>query len=78
MFSQAKVIEIYRIVDDFCKKFAKIQERITVSNSIASLFMEKLPHGFRKAPGRFSAFLTAFSREGGEVFRPRGRSDTYS
>ena len=28
MFSEAKVTEIYCMADDFCKEFAKVQEKI--------------------------------------------------
>ena len=31
MFSEAKVTEIYCMADDFCKEFAKVQEKYMVS-----------------------------------------------
>ena len=33
MFSEAKVTEIYCLVDDFCKEFAKYQENHMFSSS---------------------------------------------
>ena len=32
MFSEAKITEIYCMADDFCKEFAKVQEKYTIED----------------------------------------------
>ena len=45
MFSEAKVREIYCMADDFCKEFAKVQEKYMV---------EDRKHKHRNKPNRMS------------------------
>ena len=40
MFSEAKVIEIYCLADDFCKEFAKYQENHMLSTVMVVKYME--------------------------------------
>lgn len=44
MFSEAKVTEIYPMADDFCKEFAKVQEKYMVEKN----------HKHRNKPNRMS------------------------
>lgn len=45
MFSEAKVTEIYCMADDFCKEFAKVQEKYMV---------EDRKHKHQNKPNRMS------------------------
>ena len=45
MFSEAKVTEIYCMADDFCKEFAKVQEKYMIKDR---------NHKYRNKPNRMS------------------------